>query len=135
DTTIGPQIVVNEEYRRRFLSNRDPIGVQFKMGNTGYVVAGVVKNSFYDSFGEAPIPIVYFSYRDRPRTFGEIHLRTRAGNETLLSNEVRRAVRELESGVSVFNVRTFAEHVETNLFLRRIPARLFIVLGPLLLFF
>jgi len=28
-----------------------------------------------------------------------------------------------------------SEHVETNLFLRRIPARLFTVLGPLLLFF
>jgi macrolide transport system ATP-binding/permease protein len=135
DTTLGPQIVVNEEYRRRFLSNREPLGTQVKIGNTVYAVAGVVKNSFYDSFGEAPIPIIYYSFRDRPRPSGEIHVRTHAGNETLLTNDVRRAVRELEPAVPIFNVRTFAEHMETNLILRRIPARLFIVLGPLLLFF
>jgi len=29
--------------------------------------------------------------------------------------------------------RTLSEHVEKNLFLRRIPARMFVVLGPLLL--
>ncbi len=33
----------------------------------------------------------------------------------------------------LYNVRTLGDHVETNLFLRRIPARLFVVLGPLLL--
>ena len=33
----------------------------------------------------------------------------------------------------IYNVRTLTEHVEKNLFLRRIPARMFVVLGPLLL--
>ena len=33
----------------------------------------------------------------------------------------------------VYDVRTLTEHVEKNLFLRRIPARMFVVLGPLLL--
>ncbi len=135
DTTATPQIVVNQEYLRRFVPNGEPIGRQFRIGATNYAIAGVVKNSFYDSFGEAPIPIIYFSYRDRPRPSGDIHLRTRPGSETLLTNEVRRVVRELEPGIPIFNVRTFAEHLESNLFLRRIPARLFIVLGPLLLFF
>jgi ABC-type antimicrobial peptide transport system permease subunit len=30
-------------------------------------------------------------------------------------------------------VRTFSQHIERNLYLRRIPARMFVVLGPLLL--
>jgi ABC-type lipoprotein release transport system permease subunit len=33
----------------------------------------------------------------------------------------------------VFNVRTLSNHIETNLIFRRVPARLFAVLGPLLL--
>jgi ABC-type antimicrobial peptide transport system permease subunit len=33
----------------------------------------------------------------------------------------------------VYDVRTLTDHVERNLFLRRIPARIFVVLGPLLL--
>jgi predicted permease len=135
DTRTLPQAIVNEEVVRRFLSNAEPIGRRFRRGDQDYAIAGIVKNSFYDSFGEAPIPIMYLSYRDRPRSAGEIHLRTRPGAETLLAGEVRSVVRELEPGLPLFNVRTLSEHVETNLFLRRIPARLFTVLGPLLLFF
>ena len=34
-------------------------------------------------------PVIYLSYRDRPSARGEIHLRTRAGAESLLAPEVR----------------------------------------------
>ena len=33
----------------------------------------------------------------------------------------------------VYNIRTMAEHIERNLFLRKIPARMFLVIAPLLL--
>jgi ABC-type antimicrobial peptide transport system permease subunit len=33
----------------------------------------------------------------------------------------------------LYDVRTFSQHIERNLYLRRIPARMFLVLGPLLL--
>jgi macrolide transport system ATP-binding/permease protein len=135
DATTPTQAIVNEEFVRRYPLGAEPVGQRIGTGNNKLVIAGVVKNSFYDSFGEAPIPIVYFSYRDRPRAYGQIHLRTRPGAETLLAGEVRRAVREIEPELVIFDVRTLGEHVEGNLFLRRIPARLFVVLGPLLLFF
>ncbi len=64
---------------------------------------------------------------------GEIHVRTRVGNEATLADGVRRAVREIDPTLPVYDVRTLDEHVEKNLFFRRIPARLFAVLGPLLL--
>ena len=50
-----------------------------------------------------------------------------------IAADVRRAVRELDPSLPLYNVRTLGDHVETNLILRRIPARLFAVLGPLLL--
>ena len=135
DATTAPQAIVNEEFVRRFFSDAAPIGRRFRANDRYFTIAGNVKNSFYDSFGEAPIPILYISYRDRPRASGEIHLRTRPGAETLLAGDVRRVLGELEPGVPLFNVRTMSEHLESNLFLRRIPARMFTVLGPLLLFF
>jgi ABC-type lipoprotein release transport system permease subunit len=76
---------------------------------------------------------VYFSYRDRPAGQGEIHLSTRAGSETRLAADVARVIRELDPSLPVYNVRTMGEHLDTNLVLRRIPARMFVVLGPLLL--
>ena len=42
-------------------------------------------------------------------------------------------VREINASLPVYNVRTMAEHVERNLFLRKIPARMFVVIAPLLL--
>src|SRR6185369_8016615 len=90
-------------------------------------------NSLYEAFGEPPTPIVYFSFRDRTPIGGEIHVRSRSGAEALVTPDLRRVVRGLDSDLPLFNVRTMVDHIETNLVFRRVPARLFAVLGPLLL--
>jgi putative ABC transport system permease protein len=60
-------------------------------------------------------------------------MRTRRGDETMLAPLVRRAVREVDAALPVYNIRTMTQHVDMNLALRKIPARMFIVLGPLIL--
>ncbi len=42
-------------------------------------------------------------------------------------------VANLDPSLSLYDVRTLAQHVENNLGLRKIPARMFMVIGPLLL--
>ena len=93
----------------------------------------MVATSLSDAFGEPPTPAIYFSYRDRPSRGGELHVRTRPGAESTLGGAVRATFSGLDPAAPVFNVRTLDEHVENNLLLKRIPARLFLVLGPLLL--
>jgi len=133
DQSTPPQVIVNEEFVRRYVAPADPLGRQLRNGDTSYTIAGVVKDSTYETFGEPPTPAFFFSYRDRPRYLGEIHLRAKPGAETLLASEVQRAVREIDASLPVYNIRTMAEHVERNLFLRKIPARMFVVIAPLLL--
>ena len=133
DRSRPPQVIVNEEFVRRYVAPADPLGRLLVNGDTSYTIAGVVKNSTYDAFGEPPTPAMFFSWRDRPRWLGEIHLRARPGSETLLASEVQRAVREIDASLPVYNIRTMAEHIERNLFLRKIPARMFVVIAPLLL--
>ena len=133
DTTSPRQVAVNEAFVERFLPGLEPLGRVLENRERRYTIAAVVRNSTYESFGEAPTPMLYFSYRDRPSAQVEIHLLTRPGSESLLAPELRRIVRELDPALPVYNVRTMTDHVETNLFLRRIPARMFAVLGPLLL--
>ena len=133
DHDAPPQVIVNEEFVRRYIAPADPLGRRLHERRSDYTIAGVVKNSTYDAFGEPPTPAFFFSYRDRPRWLGEIHLRARPGSETLLASEVQRAVREIDASLPVYNIRTMAEHVERNLFLRKIPARMFVVIAPLLL--
>jgi predicted permease len=133
DASTSPQVVVNEEFVRRYLGGAEPLGRRLEVRGRFSVIAGVVANSLYDSFGEPATPIIYFSYRDRASAAGEVHLRTRVGGEMLLAPEVQRVVRELDPGLPVYDVRTLADHVEKNLVFRRIPARMFVVLGPALL--
>lgn len=134
DTAAPPQAIVNREFLRRFLSG-EPLGRRIEARGMTFVITGVVADSTYDAFGEPPAPMIYLSYRDVPQARGEMHLRTRepAAAAATLGAELRRAMQEVDPDLPVFNVRPMADHVETNLLFRRIPARMFAVLGPVLL--
>jgi len=134
DRAAPAQAIVNEEFVRRYLNGADAIGrrIQTRAGGA-FAIIGVARNSVYDAFGEPAQPAVYFSYRDLPAIQGEIHLRTRSGNETALTSEARAVLRDLDPMLPLYDVRTFSQHIDRNLYLRRIPARMFAVLGPLLL--
>ena len=93
----------------------------------------MVRNSLYNAFGEPATPIIYFSYRDRVSPRGDLHVRPRAGAETALANDLRRIVRDLDPELPLYDIRTLSDHIEANLIFRRIPARMFAILGPLLL--
>lgn len=133
DPTAPPQVVVNEEFVARFLGAGEPLGRRLESRGQTFIITGVVANSLYESFGEPPKAITYFSYRDRPVGRGEIFLRTSPGSEAQVGAEAQRAIRELEPTLPVFDARTLAAHVDRNLFLRRVPAQVFGVVGPLLL--
>ena len=136
DPTAPPQAIVNEEFVRHYLDAAPPqraLGRRLQNRSTTYVIVGVARNSLYNAFGEPPTSIIYLSYRDRPVLNGEIHVRVRSGSEAAVTSDVRRVVHDLDSDLPLFNVRTLVDHVETNLVFRRVPARLFAVLGPLLL--
>jgi predicted permease len=128
-----PQVVVNDEFVRRFVSGGTAIGRRVQNGDRTYRICGVVRTTLYESFDEDPTPIVYFSLRDWPSAAGEIHVRTREGAEMAIAAALRGAVRDVDSSLPLYDVRTMNEHVEKNLFLRRVPARMFAILGPLLL--
>ena len=133
DVASTPEVVVNEEFVRRYIGHGEPLGRGLEAPGRRYRIVGVVRDSLYNAFGEPPTPALFFSYRDVPQPRGEIHLRTAGISETAIGPEVRRVLRELDSDLPVFNLRSLTDHVETNLVFRRVPARMFAVLGPLLL--
>jgi predicted permease len=133
DASTPPQVIVNQEFVRAYVPTGDPIRRRIEIDGAPFTIAGVVRNSLSNAFGEPSTAVLYLSYRDRPGIQGEIHVRTRPGAEGLVAPDVRRVVSALEAGLPVYNVRSLTEHVDRNLIFRRIPARMFVVLGPLLL--
>lgn len=132
DTVAPRQAIVNQEFVRRYVGDGEAVGRKLRLGDSEHVIAGIVRTSLNESFTEPPTAVIYLSYRDRPSTFAEMHLRT-PGDETMVGPAVRQAIRELDASLPIFNVRTLTQHVEMNLALRRIPAQMFMVLGPLML--
>jgi predicted permease len=137
DEHVPPQVIVNQAFVERYVTRDNPgstaLGRSVDVRGRSHVIIGVVKTTTSNAFGERPTPAMYFSYRDGAPSLGEIHVRTRPGAETGVTADVRRAVQSLDADLPLFNVRTLTEHVETNLVFRRVPARLFMVMGPLLL--
>jgi hypothetical protein len=134
DESAPMQVIVNQEFVRRYLGGGEPLGRLVQARARNHAIVGVVGNSVANAFGEPPTPILYFSYRDANLASGEIHVRTRAGaQQTAVVDQLRRAMAQADPEVPMFNVRTLADHVDTNLFLRKVPARMFVVIGPLLL--
>ena len=77
DRAAPTQAIVNEEFVHRYLDGARPetvIGRRLQSRGATYTIAGVARNSLYNSFGEPPTPIIYLSYRDRPMLSGEIHV-------------------------------------------------------------
>jgi predicted permease len=133
DAAAPPQVVVNEAFVRRFAAGGDVLGRRVTTRGRAYTIVGVVRTSLYNAFGEPPTPILYFSYRDRPSVVGEVHLRPAAGAETAVTADLRRVFQDIDPDLPLYDVRTLSQHIESNLIFRRIPARMFVVLGPLLL--
>jgi predicted permease len=133
DTAAPAQAVVNQEFVKRYIGEGEPLGRRVTVGDTAYAIVGIVRTTLNDSFSEPPTATLYLSFRDRPSSFAEMHLRTRLGDETVLAQAARGVVRNLDASLPVYNVRTLTQHVEMNLALRRIPAQMFMVLGPLIL--
>jgi predicted permease len=132
DRSARPQAIVNDAFVRAYLPELDPIGRNVTSRGRIYRICGVVRTSLSDSFGERPLPVIYLSYRDAPSRYGEIHVRTREGSDTAAAAGLRRAIRQVDPGLPIFDVRTMTEHIESNLLFRRIPARLFAVIAPIL---
>jgi predicted permease len=133
DTAAPRQVIVNEAFVQRFVPGGQAVGRQLRARGGVYVITGVAADSLYNAFGEPPTPALYFSYRDLPQPRGELHVSVSSGDATSVGGTLLRAAREVDPELPVFNLRTLDEHVDTNLILRKVPAEMFSVLGPLLL--
>jgi hypothetical protein len=134
DTALPPQAIVNETFARHF--GVDPhaiVGRTIATGDSVFTIVGVARDSLAASFGETPQPFIYVSWRDRPSAMAEIHVRTRPGAETAVTSAVRDAVRVSMPRCLCTTCARFTDHVEANLVFRRIPARMFVVIGPVVL--
>jgi ABC-type lipoprotein release transport system permease subunit len=109
-------VIVSEGVVKRFWPNQDPIGKRLKPGGPAskaswLTVVGVVRDTRYRALPRNPTldPDLFFPLRPQSRNFA-LFVRTRVAPEALIET-VRREIRALEPGATLYDVATMEERV------------------------
>jgi len=127
--------VVNEEFARRWLSGRDPLGarVAWAGGDTTWMtIVGVAREGKYGSLSESPKPVIWVPLEQRfPRSF-TVHVRAE-GDPQLLAGALRRAFAAAHPGLPFLDVRTMEEHMQASLLTSKMGAYMLSAFGAVAL--
>ncbi len=118
-------VMVNETFARRFFPGQNAVGRRIGFGEGAAApleIVGVLKDATYAWMRSTYEPVVY---RPMPETADHspvtLYVRV-AGNPDGLMPAIRRAVRELDAAMPVYQMRTMRRQVDERLGLERIAA-------------
>jgi predicted permease len=128
-----PTIIVNQAFVRRFLENRNPLGLHIGTGpkdkKIEREIVGVVADAKYDDLRKDLEPTAYVPLQQDEAYFA---LRTSSKPEALIP-EVRRIVASFDENLPLADVKTQTETIDRLLFNERLLARLSSLFGLLAL--
>jgi predicted permease len=130
--TAAPVIVINERMKARFWPSSDPVGQPFKAGTDTYTVIGVARDTKYRNLREQPRMVMYLPLAQLHRQAVNLVVKT-ALPPDVTTSALRAAVRSVDPAMPLYNVHTFAEHIDRSLYLDRVRARLISWLAALAL--
>jgi len=137
DDTGAPKVaIVNEKFAKRYLGSGSPLGHHIGMGGnpgtkTDIEIVGVVKDTKYENMRQEVPYELYRPYQQVEFVTGmSAYVRTRSDPASLFS-ALRQTVREVDSSVPVFGMRTLVQQVDKSLVTERMLAALSTVFGCL----
>ena len=122
--------LVNREFVKRFLENREPLGLHFggkDPKDKHYEIVGVVGDTKYETLRADVEPTAFIPMKEKSAYFA---VRT-AGDPRALLPAIRQTVSGLDSNLPLFDVRTQTERIERLLFNERLLGRLASLFGLL----
>ncbi|MGH9386065.1 MAG: ADOP family duplicated permease [Vicinamibacterales bacterium] len=132
-----PRVVIaNEEFAKRFLADRDPLGVHIGFGRdpgtpTPIEIVGVVSTAKYRSLRSEPEPQLYVPYLEGPSVGGlTMYVRTSRDPQYMME-AMRQVVRRADAALPVSDLRTLEEQVNRSLTNDRFVASVSTALGAL----
>ena len=128
--------IVNESFAKYYFGDASPIGRRFGFGGdpgtpTPIEIIGVVKDAKYTGVRDAIPRTVYFAYQQIDNAgSATVYVRS-AQDASPTFAAVRRTVRDLDSGIAIYNLRTLSRQIERSLLTERIVATLSAGFGAL----
>jgi predicted permease len=113
-------VIINETMARQYWGDRSPLGARLHAGDS-HVIVGIARDSKYGALDEAPQPHLYFSVAQRYVSGTILQVRT-ADDPMSLVMPVRDAIRAIDPGLAVWDVRPVISHLEQAFFAQRLGA-------------
>ena len=119
DTASQRVLVVNQEFVKKYLAGREPIGATVKTSGNDHTIIGVVPTGKYMRLGEPPTPFMYFAQAQHYNS-GQFAVVRTAGDPNALIPALRAVVKTLDASLPLGNPQA----VERFLGIALLPARL-----------
>jgi predicted permease len=135
DDDVSQQVmIVNQEFVRRFLQRKNPIGQKVRGWGKWFTIVGVAKDGKYISYTESPRPYFYIPIRQvyRPEFGVKFYARTAGPPEPAVSM-IRRAAATVDPNVAVIGGEALTEHIGGALFGQKVAAGMLSALGVIAL--
>jgi len=127
DTASSPHVgIVNEEFAKRFLPNRNPLGhtIGSEDGQYTMTIVGVAKDHKYRSIDEEPIPMAWYMYAQIPMV-GPMQVELRVhGDPLAILPAARKAVQQLDPNLPLIQPVTQRAQFDTTIAHQILFARL-----------
>ena len=124
--------IINETLARLYFLGRDPVGGRVRSGGRTLRVVGVARDARYASITEAPRPLLYLPVLQWYRPDTVLHVKT-AADPAVIVPMIQHAVRLIEPNLSLSDIRTIAQQLDTAVFVQRTVASLLGIFGLLAL--
>ncbi len=128
--------IVNQSFAKHYYGEASPIGRRIGFGGdpgtpTPIEIIGVVKDAKYTGVRDDIPRTVYFAYQQMDDA-GSAAVYVRSTQEpAAVFAAIRRTVRELDSNIPIYNLRTLARQIDRSLLTERIVATLSTAFGVL----
>ena len=112
DGDVSPHVcVISKSLARRYFSDQNPLGRKIMVGsdeagNHWMAVVGVVNDVHYGWINKEDIPTIYRSFRQSPRQYTTLLLRTTGGDPLQLVSSARREINALDPSLPLYNVKS-----------------------------
>ncbi len=124
DSPGAPKVViVNETMQQKFWPSGAGLGEPFSIGGETYQVVGVARDTKYRDLREKPRNVMYVPYAQDHQASATLLIRSALPPDQVVEG-VRAAIRQVDSAMPLYNVRTLAEHVSRSMYVDQLRAEL-----------
>jgi predicted permease len=128
DDERAPKVaVINQAMARKYFGDQNPIGKRFSFGADEDAekieIVGVVRDAKYTSLRQQMQPTIYTPYQQESPGQANFAVRT-AGDVVVLTPAIRQAVRDVDSNLPLFDVKTQSQRSDESVRQERLFATL-----------